>query len=81
MSIILEEAETGRLINVFQAFAMNIYKSLLICLQKPDGVIWVCTMVVCCEAMYVVFHSTFAAYIVYWRYAMLPYACEFLGFV
>ena len=41
MSIILAEAEKGRLINVFQAFAMNIYESLLTCLQKSDGVIWV----------------------------------------
>ena len=39
MSIILAEAEKGRLINVFQAFAMNIYESLLTCLQKSDGVI------------------------------------------
>ena len=46
MSIILSEAEKVRLINVFQAFAMNIYESLMTCLQKSDGVIWVCTMVV-----------------------------------
>ena len=46
MSIILAEAEKSRLINVFQAFAMNIYESLLTCLQRSDGVIWVCTMVV-----------------------------------
>ena len=39
MSIILAEAEKGRLINVFQAFAMNIYESLLTCLQKSDGFI------------------------------------------
>ena len=38
MFIILAEAEKGRLINVFQAFAMNIYESLLTCLQKSDGV-------------------------------------------
>ena len=36
MSIILAEAEKGRLINVFQAFAMNIYEPLLTCLQKSD---------------------------------------------
>ena len=46
MSIILAEAEKGRLINVFQAFAMNIYESLLTCLQKSDGsyefVLWWC---------------------------------------
>ena len=45
MSIILAEAEKGRIINVFQALAMNIYESLLTCLQKSDGVIIVCTMV------------------------------------
>ena len=37
MFIILAEAEKGRLINVFQAFAMNIYESLLTFLQKYDG--------------------------------------------
>ena len=45
MSIILAEAEKSRLINVFQTFAMNIYESRLTCLQKSDGIIWVCTMV------------------------------------
>ena len=37
MSIILAEAEKGRLINVFQAFAVNNYESLLTCLRKSDG--------------------------------------------
>ena len=32
MSNILAEAEKSRLINMFQAFVMNIYESLLTCL-------------------------------------------------
>ena len=46
MSIVPAEAEKSRLINVVQALAMNIHESLLTCLQKSDGFIWVCTMVV-----------------------------------
>ena len=45
MSIILAEAEKGRLINVFQAFAMNINESFLTCLQKSDGVMSLYIMV------------------------------------
>ena len=40
MFIILAGVEKSRLTNVFQAFAMNIYESLLTCLQKSDGFIW-----------------------------------------
>ena len=46
MSMILAETEKSRLINVFQAFAMNVHESLLTCLQKSDGlyefVLWWC---------------------------------------
>ena len=46
MSIILAEAEKGRLINVFQAFAMNIYESLSTSLQKSyEFVLWWCETV------------------------------------
>ena len=46
MSNILEEDEKSRLIYVFQAFAMNIYESLLTCLWKSDEFRWICTKVV-----------------------------------
>ena len=39
MGLEIHLGSMSRLINVFRAFAMNIYESLLTCLQKSDGFI------------------------------------------